>query len=156
MGRATVEALVAAGARVALFDLGDALGKALAASLGDVALYCHVNVADEQSVKDGMAATLQAFGAIHLCLNCAGIGSAAKTVSKGEAHALEHFQRILNVNLIGTFNVLRLAAVEITRNPPDVDHGEHGVDCSVGRPDGAGGLGCQQGRRGGALAAGGA
>lgn len=127
LGRATAEALVAAGARVAIFDLSDDLGKALADSLGDAALYCHVNVSDEQSVKDGIASTMQAFGAIHICVNCAGIGSAAKTVSKGEAHALDHFQRIINVNLIGTFNVLRLAAVEMTKNSPDVDNGERGV-----------------------------
>ena len=127
LGRATVEALVNAGARVAIFDLSDELGNALAAELGDAAIYCHVNVSDEQNVKDGIAAAMNAFGAIHICINCAGIGSASKTVSNGEPHPLEQFQRIINVNLIGTFNVLRLAAVEMTRNAPEGVSGERGV-----------------------------
>ncbi len=127
LGRATVEALVNAGARVAIFDLSDDAGKALSSELGEAAIYCRVNVADEQAVKDGIAATMAAFGAIHICINCAGIGSAAKTVSKGEPHALDHFQRIINVNLIGTFNVLRLAAVEMIRNAPEGISGERGV-----------------------------
>lgn len=127
LGRATVEALVEAGARVAIFDLSDAQGEALARELGAAAIYRHVNVTDEGDVKAAIAATMEAFGAIHICINCAGIGSASKTVSKGEPHPLEQFQRIVGVNLIGTFNVLRLAAVEMTKNAPEGDSGERGV-----------------------------
>jgi NAD(P)-dependent dehydrogenase (short-subunit alcohol dehydrogenase family) len=127
LGRATVEALVEAGAKVAIFDLADEQGAALARSLGGAAIYRHVNVTDEAEVKAAIAATMEAFGAVHICINCAGVGSASKTVSKGEPHPLEQFQRIVGVNLIGTFNVLRLAAVEMVRNAPEGDSGERGV-----------------------------
>lgn len=127
LGRATVEALVAGGARVAIFDLSDDLGQTLAGQLGPAAIYQQVNVTSEVEVQAAIAATLQAFGAIHFCINCAGIGSASKTVSKGAPHTLEQFQRIVGVNLIGTFNVLRLAAVEMTKNAPEGTSGERGV-----------------------------
>lgn len=127
LGRATVEALVAAGAKVAILDLSDDLGTALARELGPATIYRHVNVTDENDVKAAIAATLDAFGALHIDINCAGIGSGAKTVGKGEPHPLEQFQRIVNVNLIGTFNVLRLAAVEMTKNAPEGESGERGV-----------------------------
>ncbi len=127
LGRATVEALVQGGARVAILDLSDDLGHALARELGPATIYRHVNVTDENEVKAAIKDTMEAFGAIHFCINCAGIGSAAKTVGKGEPHPLDHFARIINVNLIGTFNVLRLAAVEMTKNAPEGDSGERGV-----------------------------
>lgn len=127
LGRATVEALVQGGARVAILDLSDDLGHALARELGPATIYRHVNVTDENEVKAAIKDTMEAFGGIHFCINCAGIGSAAKTVGKGEPHPLDHFARIINVNLIGTFNVLRLAAVEMTKNAPEGDSGERGV-----------------------------
>jgi len=127
LGQATAEALAAAGARVALFDLNDELGQATARSIGHGAIYCRVDVTSESDVKAGLAEVMKTFGAVHVCVNCAGIGTAAKTVSRGEPHALDHFTRILNINLIGTFNVLRLAAVEMTKNAPEGVSGERGV-----------------------------
>ncbi len=127
LGHATAEALVAAGAKVALFDLNDDLGQAAAGALGANAMYCRVNVASEDEVKNALAAVMARFGAVHICINCAGIGSAEKTVSRGAPHALDHYVRIINVNLIGTFNVLRLAAVEMTKNTPEGVSGERGV-----------------------------
>lgn len=127
LGQATAEILAAAGARVALFDLNDALGAEAAAAIGPSAIYCRVDVTREDEVKAALQTVMQQFGAVHICVNCAGIGSAAKTVSRGEPHALDHFVRIINVNLIGTFNVLRLAAVEMTRNAPEGISGERGV-----------------------------
>lgn len=127
LGRATVEALVKAGARAAVFDINDQLGAALAKDLGP-AVACHrVDVTDEEDVKAAIGKTLSAFGAIHVCVNCAGVGGAAKTVSKGEAYPLKQFSRIVNINLIGSFNVLRLAAVEMTKNAPEGEAGERGV-----------------------------
>jgi NAD(P)-dependent dehydrogenase (short-subunit alcohol dehydrogenase family) len=127
LGQVTAETLAAAGARVALFDLNDALGAETAAAIGRAAIYCRVDVTREDDVKSALLSVMQQFGAVHICVNCAGIGSAAKTVSRGEPHALDQFTRIVNVNLIGTFNVLRLAAVEMTRNEPEGISGERGV-----------------------------
>ncbi|MGD9604213.1 MAG: 3-hydroxyacyl-CoA dehydrogenase [Gammaproteobacteria bacterium] len=127
LGQATAETLAAAGAKVALFDVNDDLGQAAAAALGSNAMYCRVDVTNEANVKSALADVMNRFGAVHVCVNCAGIGSAAKTVSRGEPHALDHYVRIINVNLIGTFNVLRLAAVEMTKNAPEGVSGERGV-----------------------------
>lgn len=127
LGRATVEALVARGAKVAIFDLNDELGKRLVTELGGQAIYCRVNVVNEQEVRAGIQELMQRFGALHFCVNCAGVGGAAKTVSRGEPYPLDQFIRIVNINLIGTFNVLRLAAVEMTKNQPEGDAAERGV-----------------------------
>ncbi len=127
LGQATAEALAAAGAKVALFDLNDDLGRATASGIGSNALYCRVDVTSEVEVKAALAQVMTRFGAVHLCVNCAGIGTAAKTVSRGEPHVLDHFVKIININLIGTFNVLRLAAVQMTKNAPEGPSGERGV-----------------------------
>lgn len=127
LGQATAEALAAAGARVALFDLNDEGGKATAESLAGKARYWRVNVTDENEVKAAVAEVVAHFGAVHVCVNCAGIGSATKTVSRGEPHPMDLFTRIVNVNLIGTFNVLRLAAAEMVKNAPEGMSGERGV-----------------------------
>ncbi len=127
LGQATAEALAKAGANVALFDLNDQLGEAVANTLGGNGMYCRVDVTSEADVKNAIGAVMARFGSLHVCVNCAGIGTAAKTVSRGEPHSLEHYVRIININLIGTFNVLRLAAVEMTKNSPEGVSGERGV-----------------------------
>ena len=91
-------------------------GNALAAELGDAAIFQTVNVADEASVKAGIAATLDAFGAIHINCNFAGIGNAVRTMGKNGPFPLDAFQMVINVNLIGTFNVLRLCAEQMGKN----------------------------------------
>jgi 3-hydroxyacyl-CoA dehydrogenase/3-hydroxy-2-methylbutyryl-CoA dehydrogenase len=127
LGLATAEALTAAGATVALFDLNDELGRAAASALGGRTLYCRVNVASEDDVKAAIGEVLAKLGGVHVCVNCAGIGGASKTVSRGEPHALDAFVKTINVNLIGTFNVLRLAAAEMCKNAPEGPSGERGV-----------------------------
>lgn len=126
LGLATVENFVARGARVAIFDLNEEQGQAVVARLGENALFAKVNVADEASVQAGLAATLAKFGAVHIAVNCAGIGSAMRTVGKNGPHSLEVFAKVIAVNLIGTFNVTRLAAAEMQKNEPNED-GERGV-----------------------------
>jgi NAD(P)-dependent dehydrogenase (short-subunit alcohol dehydrogenase family) len=86
-----------------------------------------VNVADEEQVEAALAATVAAFGAVHICNNFAGIGDAAKTVSRGEPLALARFKRVIDVNLIGTFNVLRLAAAQMAKQDPVTEDGGRGV-----------------------------
>jgi NAD(P)-dependent dehydrogenase (short-subunit alcohol dehydrogenase family) len=82
LGEATVRAIVEAGGKAAIFDLADQRGAELAKELGDAAIYCHVDVADEKSAADGVAKTVEAFGAVHSVVNCAGIGIPAKVVGK--------------------------------------------------------------------------
>ena len=127
LGRATVSALVAGGARVAILDVNDEAGSAFARELGAAGLYVGVDVTSEGDVGAAVAETRSRFGALHICVNCAGVGGAAKTVSRGEACPLDQFVRIVQINLIGTFNVLRLAAAEMVKNEPEGASGERGV-----------------------------
>jgi len=126
LGLTTCEQLAARGARVVAFDLNEEAGQALADKLGTQALFTKVDVADSASVEQGIARTIEAFGAIHVCINCAGIAPAGKTVGRKGALPLERFSQVININLIGTFNVLRLAAAEMANNEPDAG-GERGV-----------------------------
>ena len=127
LGEATVRRLVGKGAQVAIFDMNAQRGTALTAELGANVLYCNVNVTSEESVQAGINATMARFGAIHICCNYAGIGSAAKTLSKNGPFPLAEFNRIVQVNLIGTFNVLRLAAEQMAKNAPFNSDGGRGV-----------------------------
>ena len=127
LGEATVRLYHELGARVAIFDKDDARGQALAQSLGAAAQYQQVDVADEEQVVAALAAVVERFGAVHICNNYAGIGAAAKTVSRGEPLELARFKHVIEVNLIGTFNVLRLAAAQMARQDPIDADGARGV-----------------------------
>jgi NAD(P)-dependent dehydrogenase (short-subunit alcohol dehydrogenase family) len=127
LGAATARALVAKGAKVAIFDLQEDKGTALVVELGaDNALFQKVNVVSEESVQEGVAAAMAKFGAIHICCNYAGIGNAIKTVGKDGPFPLDKFKLIIDVNLIGTFNVLRLCANEMQKNEPYNEFGGRG------------------------------
>ncbi len=127
LGEATVRGYVEKGARVAIFDMSDERGNALVDELGSAVIYQHVNVADEAAVKAALQATLDAFGEVHICNNFAGIGVAHKTVAKGEAMALDLFKKVIDVNLVGTFNVLRLVATQMSKQEPVDTDGQRGV-----------------------------
>jgi 3-hydroxyacyl-CoA dehydrogenase / 3-hydroxy-2-methylbutyryl-CoA dehydrogenase len=126
LGEATARKLTELGARVAIFDMNQDKGEALAKELGDTAIFQNVNVTSEAAVQKGIAATMEAFGAIHICCNYAGIGNAIKTVGKDGPFPLDKFKLIIDVNLIGTFNVLRLAANEMQKNEPYNEFGGRG------------------------------
>ncbi len=126
LGEATARALAEAGGRVLVADLQDDRGTAVAASLGDAARFVHTDVTDEASVQSAIAGATEVFGAIHGAVNCAGVAIAQKIVSRGGPHALDQFEWVIRVNLVGTFNVLRLAAAAMATNEPD-DAGERGV-----------------------------
>jgi len=127
LGRATIENFAAAGARVAVFDLNRDEGEQLVQQLGDDALFCQVNVADDTSVAEGISAVLERFGAIHVCVNCAGRGSGAtKTVGRKGRFPMDLFRDVININLVGTFSVLSHAAEHMVANEPD-ENGERGV-----------------------------
>jgi NAD(P)-dependent dehydrogenase (short-subunit alcohol dehydrogenase family) len=124
LGEATARELARRGARVAIADLNAERGQALADELGGV--FSPADVTDETAVATAVQAAVEAFGELRLAVSCAGIGWAERTVGKQGAAALEPFEQVVRVNLIGTFNVLRLAAAAMASNEPDAD-GERGA-----------------------------
>ena len=126
LGLATARILAASGGNVVLLDVNEATGKKAADSIGKQAVFARADVTDADSVQAVIATAKQTFGGIDGAINCAGIGSAQKTVSKTGAHDLAAFQRVIAVNLVGTFNVIRLAAQAMAER--DVPEGqERGV-----------------------------
>jgi NAD(P)-dependent dehydrogenase (short-subunit alcohol dehydrogenase family) len=126
LGAACARLLAQGGAKVVIADLNSELGTALATELSGSALFVNTNVTDEESVQAAVRATQDYFGELHIVINCAGIGAAEKTVSKRGPANLATFTRVINVNLIGTFNVIRLAATVMAENTLGQD-GERGV-----------------------------
>jgi 3-hydroxyacyl-CoA dehydrogenase / 3-hydroxy-2-methylbutyryl-CoA dehydrogenase len=126
LGAATARRLHEAGARVVIADLNAEKGEALAAELGERGAFAEANVMDAGQVEAAVASAVQAEGGLRISVCCAGIGWAQRTVSKQGPHDLEIFHNVIKVNLIGTFNVLRLAAAAMAANDPDAG-GERGV-----------------------------
>jgi NAD(P)-dependent dehydrogenase (short-subunit alcohol dehydrogenase family) len=126
LGAATARMAAGSGSNVVIADLDETRGKALAAELGDAARFVRTDVTDEASGEAAVAAAMNAFGAVHALVNCAGIVHGERVVGKEGPHALESFVRAININLIGTFNMIRLAAQAMTKNTPD-NGGERGV-----------------------------
>jgi NAD(P)-dependent dehydrogenase (short-subunit alcohol dehydrogenase family) len=124
LGAATAEALHAAGAKVALWDMNAEKGEAHASRLGGV--FCSVNVADEASVRAGLEKAIGVVGVPRILVNCAGIAAAEKTVGKNGAHVLANFKRVIDINLVGTFNCIRLVAEQMEKLDP-LEDGERGV-----------------------------
>ena len=131
LGLATSRLLIDRGAKVMIFDINEEKASAAAKQLGDRCSYAVVNIIEEDAVKAAISKTLELFDAIHLCVNCAGTGAAARTVGRSGPYPLDQFQNIINLNLVGTFNVLRLAANEMQHNSPTSDDGERGVIINV-------------------------
>ena len=126
LGEACVREFIANGAKVAIFDFDEDRGSKVASELGDSVIFCKTDVSDENSVKAAIAKTIEAFGGIHFTVNCAGIGMPARVLSKEGPMPLNLFNKIIQVNLVGTMNVLRLVAEQIVNNEPNED-GEKGV-----------------------------
>jgi NAD(P)-dependent dehydrogenase (short-subunit alcohol dehydrogenase family) len=126
LGRAAAERLVAAGARVALVDLPGSAGADVARALGGRALFTPADVTSAEGVEDALRTVREALGGPNALVNCAGIGTAMRTLSRSGPARLEAFTRVIQVNLIGTFNCIRLAAAAMAQNTPTAD-GERGV-----------------------------
>jgi NAD(P)-dependent dehydrogenase (short-subunit alcohol dehydrogenase family) len=122
LGFATASLLAAGGCKVALLDINDAAAKA--AAIGGVGIRC--DVSDAASAEAAMAAAREAHGPARILVNCAGIGTAGRVVGRDGPMKLEAFDRVIRVNLIGTFNMIRLAAAEMSGLEP-LDDGERGV-----------------------------
>jgi NAD(P)-dependent dehydrogenase (short-subunit alcohol dehydrogenase family) len=126
LGRATAEGLHAGGANVVLLDLPKSPGKQVATDLGDRALFAPADVTSADEVTGALDAAVARFGALHMLVNCAGIGTADKTFGKRGPADLAGFSRTVQINLIGTFNCIRLAAAQMAKNAPNGE-GERGV-----------------------------
>jgi NAD(P)-dependent dehydrogenase (short-subunit alcohol dehydrogenase family) len=127
LGEATVRAFNAKGARVAIMDRPNSAGEKLATELGAAkAIFTPADVTNGEQVTHAVQQIVSKFGALHICVNCAGVGAAMKTTGKQGPMPLDMFEMVIKINLIGTFNVLRLAATEMLKNTPNEDH-ERGV-----------------------------
>jgi NAD(P)-dependent dehydrogenase (short-subunit alcohol dehydrogenase family) len=126
LGGATARALAARGAKIVIADKSRAQGEALAKELGEGALFVETDVTDEAQMRAAVDAAKRRFGGLHICVGCAGIGTAGRVVGKGGPFPLDLFQLTVNVNLVGMFNMMRLAALGMTENEP-TPSGERGV-----------------------------
>ncbi|MBB3002038.1 NAD(P)-dependent dehydrogenase (short-subunit alcohol dehydrogenase family) [Paraburkholderia tropica] len=151
LGAATARLIAAEGGKVALADLNEEAGQALAKELGGAFVKC--NVASEEDGARAVAAAT-ALGTLRGLVNCAGIAPAIKTVGKGGPHPLDAFSKTISVNLIGTFNMIRLAAAAIAQTAPNAG-GERGVivnTASVAAYDGQIGQAAYAASKGGVVA----
>jgi NAD(P)-dependent dehydrogenase (short-subunit alcohol dehydrogenase family) len=126
LGEATARELASHGAKIGIVDLLSSPGQQVAQSLGPNALFAAADVASAPEVEKALAAIVRKFGTIHILVNCAGIGRAQRTIGKEGPASLEVFNKVIQVNLVGTFNAIRLAAAQMAKNEPNAD-GERGV-----------------------------
>lgn len=131
LGLAAARRLSEEGANVLMFDRDEARVQQAADLLGERVLWAAGDISDEEAVSQAIEQAVSRFGGIHINLNCAGIGNAGKTVGRDGAMALDAFSRVIQVNLIGTFNVLRLCADQMCQNGDGEADGERGVIINV-------------------------
>ena len=154
LGAAVAQMIIKNQGNVILLDLKELEGQQLAKELGPSAYFKKVNVTNEESVISALAEGIQKFGALHGAISCAGIGPAQRVLGREGLHELNSFSKVIEVNLIGTFNVLRLAANEIQKNEPG-ESGERGViinTASVAAYDGQIGQAAYSASKGGIVA----
>jgi NAD(P)-dependent dehydrogenase (short-subunit alcohol dehydrogenase family) len=130
LGAATVKRIVAADGKVVIMDVQEEQGQALAKELGPSTVFIKCDVTSEADVLKVIEKAKELFGGIHFCVNCAGTSWAERTVSKLGPHNLAVFEKIVRLNLIGTFNVASKAAFAMTANTPD-ENGERGAIVNV-------------------------
>ncbi len=124
LGEATARALAAKGARVAIFDMQLEAGQKVAESIGGIAVQC--NVADSASAESAFAEVREKLGLCGIVVNCAGVATPGKILGKEGPMPLADYEKVIQVNLIGTFNIMRLAAADMAQREPN-DEGERGV-----------------------------
>lgn len=130
LGAATARMLAAAGANVVVADINAESGASVAVEIGSRARFVHVDPSDEVNVAAAVYAAVETFGGLHGAVSCAATIISEKTLSRSGPHPLGSFTRTLQLNLVGTFNVMRLAAAAIARGEPDAN-GERGVIIST-------------------------
>ena len=154
LGAATARMVVEAGGSVVLADVNAEAGQARAVELGSAARFVLTDVTNEDSARAAFAAAAEAFGPVTGLVNCAGVAPAEKVVGREGAHRLESFAKVININLVGTFNMMRLAAEAMSQNTPNA-MGERGVivsTASVAAYDGQIGQAAYAASKGGVVA----
>src|SRR5215471_888804 len=126
LGAATARLFGGAGAKLALCDLNTDAGNALAAEFGNNGLFVKMDVTKSEDIQGALTQIQEHFGGLHIVVNCAGIATAERVISRQGPLPLERFERVIHINLIGTFNVIRLAAGLMMQNTPNAE-GERGV-----------------------------
>ncbi|MCP4007193.1 MAG: 3-hydroxyacyl-CoA dehydrogenase [bacterium] len=126
LGGATAKEIVSAGGKVVILDLPTSPGEKYAAELGENAIFCPGDVTKPETIEAALDQGIEAFGEIRMVISCAGIGWAQRTVTRDGPHPIEPFAKVVEINLIGTFNSIRLASDRMSKNDPDAG-GERGV-----------------------------
>lgn len=129
LGAATARKLASHGVKVTLFDVNEEAGQAVADEVG--CRFVKVDVTSDESVTAGLDAAEAAHGPTRILINCAGIAPVAKTTSRGEPHPMDMFQKVINVNLVGTYRCTTFAATRMAKLDPITDDGERGVIVST-------------------------
>jgi len=124
LGEACVRNIVAGGGKAVIFDLQEDRAAKLIAELGSNVVFAKTDVTNEESVQGAVKKVLDAFGKINVAINCAGVGDPAKLLSKKGPMPLSFFNRVVQINLIGTFNVIRLTVEQMVKNTPGPDGGK--------------------------------
>ncbi|BBL79221.1 3-hydroxyacyl-CoA dehydrogenase [Rubrobacter xylanophilus] len=154
LGAATARLFAEGGASVVLADVNEEAGKETASEIGERARFVRTDVTDGDSVQGAVDAAVESFGGLHGLVNCAGIGPAKKVLGRKGVHPLEDFVRAVQINLVGTFNAIRLAAAAMAGNEP-TEGGERGVivnTASVAAFDGQIGQAAYSASKGGVVA----
>ncbi|MBA59989.1 MAG: 3-hydroxyacyl-CoA dehydrogenase [Gammaproteobacteria bacterium] len=131
LGKATAKKFIAAGAKVMLFDLNPENAEQAVSELGTNAAFSAGDVSNETDIKQAIEKTIDRFGNLHINVNSAGIGAAARTLGKTDPMPIEQFEFVIRVNLLGTFNCLRLCANEMRKNSSQTEDAERGVIVNV-------------------------
>ncbi|HDM75979.1 MAG TPA: 3-hydroxyacyl-CoA dehydrogenase [Deltaproteobacteria bacterium] len=126
LGEACVRKLIDDGAKVAILDFDEERGRKVASDVGDNVIFCITDIIDEKSVQAAIDKTMESFGSIHVVINCAGVSDPTKVLGKKGPMSMKHFNRVVQINLMGTINVIRLAVEKMVENTPNED-GEKGV-----------------------------
>lgn len=127
LGKATAEALVAAGAKVMIWDMNEEMGREAVRQLGENARFRQINVTDGAAVEKAVEEVLEVFGAVHILANIAGIARPRLVISKEGPTSLKDFEDVIDIDLIAPYNIIRLVAWAMAKNEPVTEDGERGV-----------------------------
>ena len=122
LGEATARKILEKGGNVSILDMQEDEAKGLSEEFGEACTFFYTDVTNEESINEALTSAISKYQFINLLVNCAGIGIASKVIGKEKLHDSSIFQKIINVNLVGTFNVLKLVAEKMIENQPDDDN----------------------------------